>query len=57
MKKKQYVEPSDFFPKEIRKKFKLGEYNDEVNEADTKAKKEQRDKENKEFRDYVNKRD
>ena len=24
-----YVEPEDYFPKELRKKYKLGEYNDE----------------------------
>ena len=24
-----YVEPADYFPKEIRKKYKLGEYDDE----------------------------
>lgn len=25
-----YVEPEDYFPKELRKKYKLGEFNDEV---------------------------
>lgn len=27
----KYVEPTDYIPKEIRKKYKLGEYNDEFN--------------------------
>ena len=38
MAKKQmgYVEPTEFFPKEIRKKFKLGEFAE--NSAETKSK-------------------
>lgn len=27
-----YIEPSDYFPKELRKKYKLGEYNSDVDE-------------------------
>lgn len=28
----QYVEPADYFPEDIRREFKLGEFNDEVDE-------------------------
>lgn len=28
----EYVEPADYFPEEIRREFKLGEFNDEVDE-------------------------
>ena len=31
-KKKVYIEPADYFPKELRKKYGLGEYNKEVND-------------------------
>ena len=35
MKKKEvYVEPADYFPKELRKKYKLGEYADTNVEVD-----------------------
>ena len=51
-KKAQYVEPTDFFPKDILKKFKLGEYNDEPEVAQKTAK--DKDKTNKAIRDYVN---
>ena len=30
MKTARYTEPDGYFPKEIRKKYKLGEYNEEV---------------------------
>lgn len=50
MKKEKYTEPSDFFPKSVRKEFGLGEYN--TDEQDKKTKKV-----NKQFRDYVNKKD
>lgn len=48
--KTTYVEPADYFPKEIRKKWKLGEYAED-------EKKAERKKENKEFRDYVKNKD
>lgn len=31
-----YVEPDDFFPRDIREKYGLGEYNNEVIEQDDK---------------------
>lgn len=44
MKKRQiaYVEPAEYFPKEIRKKYKLGEYakKEEVSNQDKKRKKQ-----------------
>ena len=48
-----YTEPADFIPEEIRKKLKLGEYNDDIpdREVDEKA------KNNQQFRDYINRRD
>ncbi len=44
-----YTEPADYFPKEIRKKYGLGEFADEYNkrEAEKKAKKEKSKKKNK----------
>lgn len=50
MKREKYTEPSDYIPKEIRKELKLGEF------AEDEKEKEKRDL-NKQFRDYVNKRD
>ena len=47
--KANYVEPDDYIPKEIRKKYGLGEY----------AKKETEEKKrklNEDFRNYVNKK-
>ena len=33
-----YIEPEDYFPKELRKKYKLGEYNtDEEDEREDKS--------------------
>lgn len=49
MKKNVYVEPDDYFPEEVRKKYGLGEY--DKDQEDDKSKNE-----NKEFRDYVNKK-
>lgn len=54
MAKKTYVEPSEYFPKDIRKEFKIGEYNDDTEEKKKKDK-ETRDL-NQAFRDYVNDR-
>lgn len=43
MKKKvKYVEPLDYFPKEIREKYKLGEYSD-INKEELKEKNEIKD--------------
>lgn len=28
----EYVEPADYFPEELRKKYKYGDYDDEVDE-------------------------
>lgn len=43
MKKKvKYVEPLDYFPKEIREKYKLGEYSD-INKEELKEKDEIKD--------------
>lgn len=46
----KYTEPSDYIPKEIRKKLKLGEYAED--EKETEAKKEERDANDK-IRNYV----
>ena len=44
MKKKiKYVEPRDYFPKEIREKYKLGEYS-VINEEEQKENKNEKDK-------------
>lgn len=51
MAKNKYTEPAEYFPKEIRKKFKIGEFYEEPKDD-----KEQREKENKAFRDFVNKK-
>ena len=32
----KYVEPADYFPKELRKKYKLGEFAEEKPETETK---------------------
>lgn len=47
---KNYTEPSNFFPKEILKKHKLGEYAEEEPE---KKEKKDRDITNEEFREYI----
>ena len=48
MKKKiKYVEPVDYFPKEIRAKYKLGEYS-EMNSKELKVNKKTKDKNKKE---------
>lgn len=47
----KYTESSDFIPKSIRKELKLGEF------AEDEKEKKEKEKLNKEFRDYVNKRD
>ena len=48
MKKKvKYVEPIDYFPKEIREKYKLGEYSD-LNSEELKEKNETKDDNKKE---------
>ena len=49
MKKKiKYVEPIDYFPKEIREKYKLGEYSD-INKEEQKEKNEiKKEKDSKE---------
>ncbi len=56
MKKIVYSEPADYFPKDIRKKFGLGEYDPEYL-AEQKAAKEKKDREkmNKDLRDYIKK--
>ena len=44
MKKKiVYAEPADYFPKELRKKYKLGEYADENPEVEIKVATETKD--------------
>ena len=40
----KYVEPIDYFPKEIREKYKLGEYS-VINEEEQKENKKEKDKE------------
>ncbi len=47
--KTSYQEPADFFPKELRKELKMGEY------AEDESEKKKKD-ENKAFRDFVNKK-
>ena len=47
MDKTKYTEPTEYIPKEIRKKLKLGEF------AETKEPEKNRDL-NKDFRDFVN---
>ena len=48
MKKKiKYVEPVDYFPKEIREKYKLGEYS-EINTEEVKEMNETKDDNKKE---------
>ena len=48
MKKKvKYVEPIDYFPKEIREKYKLGEYSDINVEEKLKEKNEIKEENNK----------
>ncbi len=50
MKKIAYQEPAAYFPEEIRKKYKLGEYSeDDLGNAD----KAERDKANQDLRDFV----
>ena len=51
MSKEKYTEPSDYFPKSVRKEAKIGEF------AEDDKKKKEKEKENQQFRDYVNKRD
>ena len=47
MKKKiKYVEPTDYFPKEFRKKYKLGEYSD-INVDEVKEKTDIKEENNK----------
>lgn len=46
-----YSEPTNYFPKEILKKYKLGEYAEE--EKQEKPKKKDRDITNEEFREYL----
>ncbi len=47
MKKKiKYVEPADYFPKELRKKYKLGEYSD-INVDEVKEKPNIKEENNK----------
>ena len=41
--KTTYVESADYFPKDIRKKFKLGEYAEEENESTERKKKDNDD--------------
>lgn len=53
-KKDKYVEPVDFFPKELRKKFKVGEFNDQTNGAAENKANAEKQKTNKAIRDYVN---
>ena len=54
-KRKPYVEPVNYIPEEIRRKNKVGEFNEE---GKTKAEelfgKLEKDKANKQIRDYVN---
>lgn len=50
-KKIVYSEPADFFPKEILKKYGLGEYNKEAQEE---RKKREAQEANKRIRDFVN---
>lgn len=54
MAKLKYVEPAEYFPKEVRKEFGLGEF--AKKEPEDKKEKETREL-NEKFRDYVNKRD
>lgn len=50
MKKKiKYVEPADYFPKEIREKYKLGEFDDMNAEEELKEKNETKDKNKEEI--------
>ena len=42
----KYVEPRDYFPKEIREKYKLGEYSN-INEEELKENKNEKDKKEK----------
>ncbi|MBO4413572.1 MAG: hypothetical protein J5830_02580 [Clostridia bacterium] len=42
-----YVEPADYFPKEIRKEFKLGEYAEEEETAKAKRRKDKKPPDNK----------
>lgn len=37
--KAQYAEPTEFFPKELRKKYKLGEYAEDATKKKTTKKK------------------
>ena len=37
--KPKYVEPTDYFPKETRKKFKLGEFSEKYAKKETTSKK------------------
>lgn len=51
MARKNYVEPDDYFPKAIRKEFKLGEFNDNPPDIVKKSEtKETRNKENEALR-------
>lgn len=52
MKKNKYTEPTDYIPKEIRKKLKIGEFDDEPVKNNKKDEKE-RSISNEEFRKYL----
>lgn len=44
-KEKPYYEPDNYFPEELRKKYKLGEYNEEAQKEAEEVEKELRNKE------------
>ena len=53
-KKIVYSEPDDYIPKDIRKKYQLGEFDPEfIAEQNARKGQEDREKLNKDFRDYV----
>ena len=53
MAKAGYTEPSNYFPKEIRKEFKLGEYAEPEEQDPSLKNKKDRDITNEEFREYI----
>lgn len=51
MKKNKYTEPTDFIPKDIRKKAKIGEFNDDMDK--NKKEKKERSISNEEFKKWL----
>ena len=49
----KYIEPEDYIPKEIRKKYGLGEFNEAVNKEIAEIEASEKEKANKAIRDFT----